>query len=267
MIQTFETGDVARISHLQPDNWQSIKTFFQFYNDADFCLPLKIENSNRIVAVGSLILHTKTAWLAHIIVDPEIRRKGYGFTITKELIANAEKYGRNTQLLIATELGVPLYERLGFRHSCDYSFYHKPAPGLVDMPPQVRPLKSKDVSDMLSLDQRATGEDRSEILSRHCDAGWVCVDSDRKKVRGFYLPNLGEGNIVAQDIEAGKNLMRLRMAKTETAPVLPAGNHVANAFLLDMRLELKSSATRMVRNGDDPLNQGMVFNRIGGHLG
>ena len=86
-------------------------------------------------------------------------------------------------------------------------------------------------------------------------------------MRGYLLPDLGEGAIVAQDSEAGNALLKLRLAKVETAPVLPAGNHTANAFLRDMGLNFKSSVTRMVRNGDDPLNQGMVFNRIGGHLG
>jgi len=55
MIQPFTKADVARMSHLQPDGWQNIVTLFQFYVEADFCLPLKIEDNNRIVAIGSLI--------------------------------------------------------------------------------------------------------------------------------------------------------------------------------------------------------------------
>jgi GNAT superfamily N-acetyltransferase len=267
MIQPFTAADVARISHLQPDGWQSIKTFFQFYTEAGFCLPLKIEDNNRVVAVGSLILHTETAWLAHIIVEPGIRRKGYGLAITEELIASAEKVGRNIQLLIATDMGMPLYERFGFRHSCDYKFYHEPAPGMVDIPSRVRSLEPADFPEILSLDRRASGEDRGALLSRYSDRGWVCMDSQRRRVCGYFLPDLGEGTIVAQDIEAGRDLMKLRLAKVGTAPVLPAGNHAANAFLRDVGIKFKSSAARLVRNGDDPFNQRMVFNRVGGHLG
>ena len=267
MIQPFATADLARISHLQPDGWQDIVTFFRFYLEAPFCLPLKIEDTNCIVAIGALILHRETAWIAHIIVDSEMRRKGLGLAITEELIRGAEKNGRNIQLLIATQMGAPLYERSGFRHSCDYLFYHQPVRGAVDMPFQIRELEAADFLEILSLDQSAAGEDRRALLSRYGTSGWVYVDPEKKSIRGYFLPDLGEGTVVAQDSEAGSALLGLRLAKVEAAPVLPAGNHAANAFLRDMGLNPRSSAVRMVRNGDDPLDQGMVFNRIGGHLG
>jgi len=267
MTQLFTPADLTRISHLQPDGWQDVMTFFGFYLEASFCLPLKIENRDRIVAVGSLILHEHTAWLAHIIVDPEIRRKGFGQAITEELTSAAEKRGRNIQLLIATEMGAPLYERFGFQRSCDYMFYHEPVHGAAYEPSQIRQLKPADVPEIFTLDRRASGEDRSTLVARYINSGWVYAGSERGKVRGFFLPKLGEGTIVAQDAEAGSALMKLRLAKTKTAPVLPAGNSAANRFLIDSGLKTRSSAVRMVRNGDDPLDHDMVFNRIGGHLG
>jgi GNAT superfamily N-acetyltransferase len=267
MIHLFEGADLARISHLQPDGWEDITEFFEVYVEAGFCLPLKIEDNNRIVALGSLVLHRETAWLAHIIVDARMRRKGLGLAVTEELIRLAEKNGRNVQLLIATQLGAPLYECAGFRHSCDYVFYQKQTGGVGGVPSQIRVLEPGDFPQLLKLDRLASGEDRSAVLSSHGTTGWVYTGSGGKAIRGFFLPNLGEGTIVAQDAEAGTALMGLRLAKAETAPVLPAGNRAANSFLRDSGLKIKRSATRMVRNGDDPLKQDMVFNRIGGHLG
>ena len=258
---------MARISHLQPDGWEDITGFFEVYVEAGFCLPLKIEDNNRIVALGSLILHRETAWLAHIIVDARMRRKGLGLAVTEELIRLAEKNGRNVQLLIATQLGAPLYECAGFRHSCDYVFYQKQAGNVDDVPSQIRVLEPVDFPQLLRLDQRASGEDRSAVLSRYGSSGWVYTGSEGKVIRGFFLPNLGEGTIVAQDTEAGTALMKLRLEKAQTAPVLPAGNLAANSVLSGSGLKIKRSATRMVRNGDDPLKQDMVFNRTGGHLG
>lgn len=74
IIQAFTTDDLSRIAHLQPDGWQGIGPFFRFYADAPICRAYKFESKQGIVAIGALVLHTSTAWLAHIIVVPEMRR-------------------------------------------------------------------------------------------------------------------------------------------------------------------------------------------------
>ena len=224
MIQEFTSADLIRISHLQPDGWDDITAFFQVYDEADFCLPLKIEDNHRIVAIGSLVLFPGTAWLAHIIVDIHRRRKGLGQAITGELIRRAEQNGCDVQLLIATDLGAPLYERLGFRCSCQYNFYQKHAGGTGEVPAQIRVLEPADFPQVLDLDQQASGEDRSTVLYRYGTSGWVYTGSEEKVIRGFFLPNLGDGTIVAQDAEAGTALMDLRLPMAETGPVLPAEN-------------------------------------------
>jgi hypothetical protein len=86
-------------------------------------------------------------------------------------------------------------------------------------------------------------------------------------VRGYLLPSLGEGTVVAESEEAGAALLKLRLATLGTAAVLPAGNRAGTRLLNELGIKLKSSASRMVRQGNDPLNQEMVFNRIGGHVG
>ncbi len=267
MIQSFTATDLERIAHLQPEGWQNILVSFRFYLNARFCLPLKIEDKNHIVAIGSVILHRQTAWLAHIIVEPEMRRKRLGSLITQELIATAENNGRNIQLLIATREGEQLYEQLGFRQSCDYTFYQQSVYEAADVSNQVRSSGPADTAEILAMDQRASGEDRSALLSSYVGSGWVYAGPEASEIRGYFLPDLGEGIIVAQDVEAGTALQRLRLATVETAPVLPSGNHAANELLLGSGLKPEHSAARMVRNGDDPLDQNMVFNRVGGHLG
>jgi GNAT superfamily N-acetyltransferase len=267
MIQMFTKADVKRISHLQPDGWEDIIPFFQFYTEASFCHAIKIEEKTRIVAIGSMILLGRTAWFAHIIVAPHMHRTGLGSVITRELISCAEKNGCNTQLLIATAMGLPLYEHFGFRRSCDYMYYHKHSCRELLANPNIRRLNPADAAEILAIDQHATGEDRSTMLSLYGDTGWVYIDSDGKTIRGCLLPNLGEGAIVAENEEAGTALMELRLATLETAPVLPAGNQAAKGFLGDLGINLKRTATRMVRNGNDPLDQRMIFNRIGGHIG
>jgi ribosomal protein S18 acetylase RimI-like enzyme len=235
--------------------------------EAPFCLPLKIEDGNSVLAVGSLILHADTGWLAHIIVAPEQRRQGLGTAITGKLIANADSYRRTTLLLVATAVGAPLYERLGFRQSYDYSFYSTQGRREAAVSPLVRALDPLDAADVFELDRRATGEDRRLLLARARQRGWVCAGPGKGELRGYYLPDLGEGTIMARDAEAGAALMAVRLATTDVRPVVPAGNDAANEFLRASGFELQSSAARMVRHGDDPMVPSMVFNRVGGHLG
>jgi GNAT superfamily N-acetyltransferase len=268
MIQPFTADDLLRIAHLQPDGWQDIGPFFRFYLDDPICRAYKIEEQRRIVAVGALILHVETAWLAHVIVAPEMRRKGLGMLMTQKLVTSAETYGRVTQLLIATKMGEPLYGRLGFGRSCDYLFYHPPVPGQYEHPPEgVRRLKPSDIPQIMAMDRSASGEDRQSLLSGFTGNGQVYTATDDKEIRGFYLPEFGEGLVVAQDSEAGQALMKLRLAEAKAAPVLPDANYAGNQLLQDLGLEVKGSTARMVRNGADPLQPEMLFNRIGGHLG
>lgn len=267
MIQPFTHADLADIAHLQPDSWQDIGAYFRFYLGAPFCRAFKIEDNRRIVALGALVLHAETAWLAHIIVAPGMRRKGLGKRVTRQLIDQAEAYGRVTQLLIATGMGEPLYEQLGFRRSCDYRFYCPPTRGACTLPVAVRRMEPADVPRVMKMDASASGEDRRSLLSAYVNNGFVYTGTGGKGLSGFYLPDLGEGLIVAQDAEAGQALMELRLAGAEAPPVLPAANLAANRFLSGLGLGVKSTAARMVRNGADPLQPDMLFNRVGGHLG
>jgi GNAT superfamily N-acetyltransferase len=268
MIRRFASADVARIAHLQPEGWDDITAFFRFYVDSDFCRPLKIEDGEGILGVGSLILHAETAWLAHIIVRPEHRRRGVGAEITRELISTAERHGRTTQLLIATAMGAPLYERLGFQRSCDYRFYDAREPVSDPVPSQVRPVEPSDAGGICALDRRVTGEDRRLLLADSGWRGWIVHDPGQGgKIRGYFLAKLGEGTVVAEDAEAGTTLMRVRLASTGVRPVLPAGNDAAHELLRQAGFNVQSSAARMVRGGADPLDQRAIFNRIGGHVG
>ena len=287
MIRPFTRTDLDRISGLQPDGWYDVTPVFRFYVDVPFCLPFKIEDESGITALGCAILHLETAWLAHIIVAPDARRKGLGRTMTRALIHCAEQQGRATQLLIATEMGAPLYASLGFRRTCDYGFFrlrepvaetlpghrpedgpeHRPEAVSTHLPDSVRPLEAADIAPILALDLGATGENRESLLRHQGGRGWVYVAPNSGKVHGFYLPELGDGLIVADDDEAGVELMRVRMMHTSGRPALPVGNGTAVGFLAASGYELERTAPRMVRGGEDSLNHGMVFNRVGGNLG
>ena len=55
-----------------------------------------------------------TGWIGALGVAPEARRHGLGRALTEAAIARLHDRGATTVLLFATDMGRPLYERLGF---------------------------------------------------------------------------------------------------------------------------------------------------------
>ena len=266
MFMTFAQADLKRLANLQPADWSDIVPFFRLYIAAPFCWPIKVEQDGELAAVGTIILNAQTCWLAHIIVEPTRRRQGLGMAVTRRLIEIGRERGRTTQLLIATEMGRPLYEKLGFSTSCEYTFHGMKR--LEPVPPcdEIRKFRKSDLPDLLALDRAATGEDRRLMIERDRLDGWVYVDRDDRML-GFYLPDLGEGPVVAANAPAGTALLRLRIGSSNEKAVLPTDNRTGMDKLAEAGLTVSHTASRMVLGGADPLTPSWIYNRVGGHFG
>ena len=122
-IQQFEPIDIKSLPNLQPEDWGNITPAFQFYLTSQFCFPLKVIIDNKMVGVGAAIIHNEIAWLAHIIVHPDYRKKGIGKTISQTLVDNSKSHHCETIYLIATELGAPVYAGIGFETETEYLMF------------------------------------------------------------------------------------------------------------------------------------------------
>src|SRR4051794_40394866 len=67
-------------------------------------------------AVGAVccVSFGATGWIGALGVAPEARRHGLGRALTEAAIERLRERGASTVLLFATDMGRPLYERLGF---------------------------------------------------------------------------------------------------------------------------------------------------------
>ncbi|MGE0010165.1 MAG: GNAT family N-acetyltransferase [Candidatus Babeliales bacterium] len=74
-------------------------------------------------AAGLVVIHGEIASLHKIGTRPEFRHKGLGYAVTQALLVHAKNRGCKQALLIASPLGRPVYERLGFREYATYTFY------------------------------------------------------------------------------------------------------------------------------------------------
>ncbi|MBL0009542.1 MAG: GNAT family N-acetyltransferase [Saprospiraceae bacterium] len=95
----------------------------QFYITSDFCFPIKVSIDHKIAGTGTAIIHHDVAWLAHIIVHPDFRNQGIGKLITESLVKMAHAKSCDTLYLLATELGEPVYRKIGFETETEYLFF------------------------------------------------------------------------------------------------------------------------------------------------
>jgi GNAT superfamily N-acetyltransferase len=259
--------DIEFIHALQPEGWSDITEAFRFYLNLDFCNPIKIIEDNTIVGLGNSTIFKNTGWLAHIIVHKDYRNKGIGSNIVDALLNNLLEKSVQTALLIATELGEPIYKKAGFRPVSDYIFFKRQQPWIeIPISKNISSYKPTHYNSMIELDKEISGEDREPLIKNHLKDAIVYLDDG--SVEGFYLPDLGEGLILAKTTTAGIELMKLKYASTADRAVIPSENHVGINFLRHHGfIETETKGKRMVRGKDIGWKPESLFSRIGGNLG
>ena len=207
-----------------------------------------------------------SAWIAHIIVDVEFRNRGIGYRIVNELLDRLKGYSLKSYLLIATDMGKSLYEKAGFRTVSDYAYFRREKPwkeGRISK--KVLPYKTEYFSDVMELDQKISGENRSSLLLGSLGASKVYIRNN--SVQGIYIPDLGEGLIIADTRVAGMELMKIKYSVVDKA-VLPAENHAGISFLeQNGYVKVPKIGTRMVLGDEVKWQPDKIFSRIGGNLG
>lgn len=263
---TVTYNDLNEIGYLQPEGWPDIAVDFKFYVDSQFCIPIKTVLGTRIVGIGAAILLGDSAWIAHIIVEKESRNKGIGSTIVEELLNRLKAYSMKTCMLIATEMGKSIYEKAGFRVVSEYAYFRREKPWSDRIiSDQVRPYEKAFSSDIMELDRNISGEDRSKLLRDHLKGSKIYIRN--KNLAGIYVPDLGEGSIIADTISAGTELMKIKYAVIDKA-VLPAENHAGISFLEQNGfIRTPVQGTRMVYGEEVRWKPDRIFSRIGGNLG
>jgi GNAT superfamily N-acetyltransferase len=253
-------ADVAAAADaVRRGDWGDREAFFCFAATHPNCRPILAERDDEIVGTGVATVSGRVGWVGTIWVAPVLRGRGLGRAITEAVIEELEGSGCRTLVLVATEAGRRVYERLGFEilthdhalvaHGLGAGRRHSgPDPAIRAYAP------ADDLDAVAALDGWATGEERRHILAT-CD-GWVVVDATRE-LRAFALRSpFGGVATVARDASDALRLFDLRRQEIGPEGRIRAGALDENAGGLE-RLVAEGwtevwSGPRMIRG--EPLD-------------
>jgi len=147
------------------------------------------------------------AWIGMLLVHPDFRGRGIGRALLQRCLDHLHSCGLGCIQLDATAQGQPIYERSGFQKEWsltrwEISRFATPASA---NPGQIRSYQPSDIGRIESLDAKAFGAARPELLAsllRESRQGLVHESSEgvdaygvlREGARAFYLGPLAAGS-------------------------------------------------------------------------
>jgi ribosomal protein S18 acetylase RimI-like enzyme len=240
-------------------SWGDRRTWFEFATSQPECRPVIAEIDGRLAGTGVGTANGSVGWVGTIWVDPAHRGAGLGRALTQAVIDGLEAAGCRTLLLVATDQGLPLYERMGFELQTRYRILEAPGLDAVATPPDpdVRAFAPADLGALLDLDCAATGEDRGHAIRRFASPETAKVLEADGDVRGFVIrAPWGGGATVAPDAGDAMRILDARRRASGPGGRVRVGLVEENAAGLS-QLEAAGlvpiwSAPRMIRG--EPLD-------------
>lgn len=265
LIRRLKYEEIALLRGFAPPDWHFyLEQFMKFHLDQPYFVPLIADFSGNVVGVGNGICNGSAGWIGNIIVTEEFRRKGIGTAITQGVIRELEKMKCRSFLLIATHDGIPLYRKLGFSQESNYCFYQIKKILQESPNPHIRSINESDFDELLKMDFQATGELRESLINRVLETGLVYFD---KKTEGFYLPEFGQGYIVARNHVAGLSLLSYKLSTKPGILVIPEQNFAANTFVEKMGYPETNISPRMMLGKNLCWKPSMIYSRAAGYCG
>jgi predicted N-acetyltransferase YhbS len=243
----------AATSAILHADWGDRRTWFEFATTQPECHPVVAEADGEVIGTGVGTASGGAGWVGTIWVAPGHRGHGLGRALTQAVIDALEATGCRTLLLVATDEGRLLYERMGFAVGTHYRILEAPGLEPGDVPnPAIRPFTPADLAQVIALDRSATGEDRAHAIRRFAAPETTRVVVVDGAVRGFVIrAPWGGGATVAPELD---DALRLLDARRRTAG--PSGrvrvglldeNVAGLAALEGLGLQPIWSAPRLIR--------------------
>jgi len=174
---------------------------------------LVAERDGSLVGTAAYVSFGRTGWLGGVAVDASARGAGLGRALTEAALDALGPH--ETVLLLASDAGRPIYERLGFEGEGMYRVFMSP-----DDAVPVGSFGALDRDTVLALDARVTGETRTLAIDAALE-GITSASGVALKppwpARPILAPDPGEGAaLLAAVLEPG---LRLAVPEANVAAV------------------------------------------------
>lgn len=239
------------VSLTDNEGWGNVPVDFErlVSLDSKGCFIARAENES--VGMITTTSGDDYGFIGSLIVRSSYRRRGIG----EALMTHAISYLRDNSIscieLDATFQGVPLYRKLGFRDKYLSMRFVRPATAEKDHSP---PNSDFKLEEILALDKRFTGLNRSAILTRLANEFGDSVFTMRgDHLQGYAIAYpRGDiraiGPIVADSMDIAKAILD-KIVKRHSSQALsiglPEAAHLFTPTLLEHQFEYREPSLRM----------------------
>jgi len=267
-IKKYKIKNTIIISELFPKDWNfDFSKFISLHIDQKYFKGFTLSTNNEPIGFGNLLIFGEVGWIGNIVVQKEFRGKGLGTSITNHLIETGKGAGVKTFILIATELGESLYKNIGFRTELNYEFY-KPSASIqkLEISRSINVASKADFQKIIDLDFTVTKENRGKFLELFL-SGTKFICNSTGKLEGFFIENLGNGLIIANEPGYGLELLKVKLKNDGKSVVIPETNLNAKDFLIKNGYKNYMNAPRMILGKKYNWKSDYVFSRGAGYCG
>jgi predicted N-acetyltransferase YhbS len=273
LIRPMSAADLGPAAELILQGGNDRSVFLRWAMDYEPSQMFVAEDSGRIIGTGIATVHGAIGWVGAIFVDSDRRREGLGERLTRTVIDDLERRRCRTLVLIASEAGRPLYERLGFDIQMRQVWFTAPGLPATTDEDRVRPFEPAMLREVIALDRRATGEDRSTLIRLLAtpDSARIVVGANGA-IAGFLIrAPWGGAAVVAPEADDAIRLLdwRRRQAGTDHAvhAGIPEGDDHRGKRLLSEGWAAGGAGTRMIRGAPLDWRPNWVWGHYSGAFG
>jgi GNAT superfamily N-acetyltransferase len=222
VIRNLGPEDLARCLELSTAaHWNQESADWAYFLEHAHCYGVELPGAGVAGTTVAWDVAPNITWIAMVLVDSFWRGRGLARQLMQHAIVEGETRGM-AAALDATELGEPVYAKMGFAgEDCLVRLKRERAGGDVTSlaGSNVQPLTESDWDDVVRLDEVVSGLRRDSMLrmwaSRLPEAAWG-LRSDDGKLTGFVLGRPGRvadqvGPLVAPDEAAAADLLHMAL--------------------------------------------------------
>ncbi|HHP1113270.1 GNAT family N-acetyltransferase [Bacillus cereus] len=208
-----QIGDIVSLSsYIGWDyNREEIETIF----NAGIVYGVWNEKEELIASAAIILYGEKLASIGMVIVHPDYKGRGIGKIITEACVKSVSAH--TPIMLIATDEGKPLYEKLGFRAVSYVSKYicnsYNAKHYCVRNEDYVMNYEEGDLEKIIKIDEYAFGTNRKEFLKKRIMQSEQCivVKDKEQNVLGYGLSIQTPENKIIGPVVAKNNAMAMRI--------------------------------------------------------